>query len=85
MTLKTIMKTNQIWTQKEDICRVWTNLLFTPRGFPVGSDGKESACNEEDLDLIPGSGRSPGEGKGNLLQYYCLRIPWTEEPGGLKN
>ena len=36
------------------------------------SDGKESACNAEDPGLIPGSGRSPGEGNGNLLQYSCL-------------
>ena len=36
--------------------------------FPDGSDSKESACNAGDLDLIPGSGRSPGEGNGNLLQ-----------------
>ena len=40
-------------------------------GFPAGSDGKESACNSGDLDLIPGSGRSPGEGNGNPLQYSC--------------
>ena len=40
--------------------------------FPGGSDGKESACNAGDLGLIPGSGRSPGEGNGNLLQYSCL-------------
>ena len=33
------------------------------RGFPGGSDGKESACNARDLDLIPGLGRHPGEGK----------------------
>ena len=33
------------------------------RGFSGGSDGKESACNARDLDLIPGSGRHPGEGK----------------------
>ena len=32
---------------------------------------------------IPGSGRSPGGGKGNSLQYSCLKIPWTEQPGGL--
>ena len=32
-------------------------------GFPGGSAGKESSCNAEDLDLIPGLGRSPGEGK----------------------
>ena len=38
-------------------------------GFPGGSDGKESACNAEHLGLIPGSGRSPGEGIGHLLQY----------------
>ena len=41
-------------------------------GFPGGSDGKESACNEGDLGLIPGSGRFPEEGNGNPLQYSCL-------------
>jgi len=41
-------------------------------GFPGGSDGKESACNTGDLGLIPGLGRSPGEGNGNPLQYSCL-------------
>ena len=40
--------------------------------FPGGSDGKESACNTGDPDSIPGSGRSPGEENGNLLQYSCL-------------
>ena len=39
-------------------------------GFPSGSDGKESACNGGDLGLIPGPGRSPGEGNGNSLQHY---------------
>ena len=53
-----------------------------------------SACNAENLGSIPGSGRSPGEGNGNPLQYSCVenpmdsilawRIPWTEEPGGLQ-
>ena len=42
-------------------------------GFPPGSDGKESACNAGDLCSIPGSGRSPGEGNGNLLQDSCLK------------
>ena len=41
-------------------------------GFPGGSVGKESACNVGDLGLIPGLGRSPGEGNGNPLQYSCL-------------
>ena len=40
--------------------------------FHGSSDGKESACNAEDLSSIPGSGRSPGEGNGNPLQYSCL-------------
>ena len=40
-------------------------------GFPGGSDGKASACNVGDPGLIPGSGRSPGEGNGNPLQYSC--------------
>ena len=44
-------------------------------GFPGGSDGKESACSAGDWGLIPGSGRSPGEGNGNTLQYYCLENP----------
>ena len=41
-------------------------------GFPCGSAGKESDCNAGDLDLIPGLGRSPGEGKGYALQYFGL-------------
>ena len=42
------------------------------RGFPGGSDGKQSACNAGDPGSIPGSGKSPGEGNGNSLQYSCL-------------
>ena len=42
------------------------------RGFPGGSDSKQSACNVRDLDLIPGLGRSPGEGNGDPLQYSHL-------------
>ena len=40
-----------------------------------GSDGKESVCNAGDLDSIPGSGRSPGEGNGYPLKYSCLENP----------
>ena len=43
--------------------------------IPGGSDNKESACNAGDLGLILGSGRSPGEGNGNPLQYSCLENP----------
>ena len=42
------------------------------KDFPVGSDSKASACNAGDPGSIPGSGRSPGEGNGNPLQYSCL-------------
>ena len=42
------------------------------KGFPGGSDSKESACNIGDLGLILGSGRSPGEGNGYPLQDSCL-------------
>ena len=44
-------------------------------GFPDGSDGKETACKAGDLVSIPGSGRPPGEGHGNPLQYPCLENP----------
>ena len=44
-------------------------------GFPDSSDGKKSACNVGDQGLIPGSGRSLGEGNGNPLQSSCLVNP----------
>ena len=47
-------------------------LFLYLRGFPCGSAGKESACNVGDLGSIRGLGRSPGEGKGNPLQYSGL-------------
>ena len=50
-------------------------LCFRVMGFPGGSDGKESACNAGHSSLIPGSGRSPGEGNGYPLQYSCLENP----------
>ena len=44
-------------------------------GFPHSTVGKESACKEGDQGLIPGSGRSPGEGNGNPIQYSCMESP----------
>ena len=47
-------------------------------GFPGGSVLKnlpDNAANEGDLGSVPGSGRSPGEGNGNALQYSCLENP----------
>ena len=58
------------WAQKYSfVC-----FMLVP-GFPGGSDGTESACNAGHLGLIPGLGRSPGEGNGNPLQYFCQGNP----------
>ena len=44
---------------------------------------REYTCNSEDTGLVPGSGRSPGEGNDNpLLRILAWKIPWTEEPVG---
>ena len=54
--------------------------LVTPlEGFPSGVGAKESVCNAGYAGLIPVSGRSPGEGNGNPLQYLCLRNPTDRE------
>ena len=53
---------------------VWEMALLGV-SFSGRSDSKESACNAEDLDSIPGLGRSPGGGHGNPFQYSCLENP----------
>ena len=67
--------------------RLISSLIWWPisMGFPGDSDGKESACNVRDPGLIPGSGRCPEEGNGNLLSILVWRIPQTEEPGWLQS
>ena len=50
-------------------------MYIIPLGFPGGSDDEEYACKAGDLGLIPGLGRSSGEGHGNPLQYSCLENP----------
>ena len=56
------------------LCRYFSDgaIILLCWGFPGGSDGKESACNEGDPGSIPGSRRSPGERNGYPLQYSCL-------------
>ena len=49
-----------------------SDFHFFVVGFPGGSEVKASASNVGDPGSIPGSGRPPGEGKGNPLQYSCL-------------
>ena len=51
------------------------DYLGSARGVPRWFGGKESACQAGDMGLISGSGRSPGEGNGNPLQYSCLENP----------
>ena len=59
--------------------------VYHPFDFPDGSDGKESACNAGDLDLITGLGRFPGEVHGHPLCIPAWRLLWTEEPDGLQS
>ena len=81
-TLRTTLLNIQLNRRKQG-CHLWEETLRLinksssngGRGFPGGSDGKESACNVGDPGSIPGSGRSPGERKGNPLQYSCLENP----------
>ena len=72
-------------------CRIhdlngYEELISSQRGFPGGSDGKQSACNAGDWGSIPGSGRSPREGNGNPFQYSCLldRGAWWATIHGLQ-
>ena len=61
------------WIIKVLLIVCWKSQhLHYSMGFPGGSDDKEPACNAGDLGSIPGLGRSPGEGNGYPLQYYCL-------------
>ena len=46
---------------------------------------KNPPADAGDVGLIAGSGRSPGEGNGNPLQYFAWEIPWTDEAGGLQS
>ena len=53
----------------------FTEFLYRNTSFPGGSEVRASASNVGDPGSIPGSGRSPGEGNGNPLQYSCLENP----------
>ena len=67
---------------------VYLCLSYPQMGFPGGSNGKEFSCNARDLGSIPALGRSPGEGKGYLLQYSGLENamdPWGHSQAGLSD
>ena len=73
MTIHLVKKNKQTYPYHllKTMLPIWKPLRET-KGFPCSSVGKESACSAEDLGLIPGLGRSPGEANGNPLQYPCL-------------
>ena len=73
--MKTGGRESQVEREKKGVSRAYLRA--------DGSDGKESACSAGDWDSIPGSGRSPGEGNGNPLQYSGLGN--SKEPGGLQS
>ena len=82
------------WQNRRRQCNSWLrkfpwrrDRLPTPvsLGFPGGSDGKESTCNEGELGSVPGLGRSPGGGHGNHSSIPAWKSPWTEKPGGLQS
>ena len=67
-----------IWATREaKSSLIWNYFIckWLMPDFPGGSDGKVSVYNVGDLGSSPGLGRSPGEGNGNPLQYYCLENP----------
>ena len=70
------------WTARRSNQSIRKEINPEYGGFPCSSVGKESACSAGDPVSITGLGRSPGEGKGNPLQYPCWKISWTEEPWG---
>ena len=64
-----------VWGPATKQKRQSPSFLVIDPGFPCSSVSKESACSAGDLGLIPGLGRSPGEGNGNPLQYCCRENP----------
>ena len=78
-------------SQRDSLCLSSFGSAFnrTGKGFPGGSVVKKPPSNAGDAGLIPGLGRSPGEGIGNLLQYSCLgntmgRGAWRATVHGVK-
>ena len=71
MGLTVLLKLERVVGMLVLLVRGWNFRM----GFPGGSAGKRSTCQEGDVSLIPGSGRSLGEGNGNPLQDSCLGNP----------
>ena len=67
------------------VAPAWDSSLEAIEGSPGGSAGKESACNAEDLGLIPGSEDPLEKGMATHSSLLAWRFPWKEEPGGLQS
>jgi len=72
MRLRWVIQPINIMQIESESVAVKVKYSQTLGTYKYGSDSKESACNAGDLGLIPGLGRSPGEGNSNPLQYSCL-------------
>ena len=70
-----------LWESLRHRSYLWLFPICIQLYFPGGLDGKASVYNAGDLGSIPGSGRSPREGNGNPLQYYCLENPMDRGAG----
>ena len=82
---KSQTRPKQLSTHSRWCAKLWNWGIYQHcRGFPSVSVGKESACSAGDPGLIPGWGRSPGEGHGNPFQYSCLENSMDRGPGGLQ-
>ena len=72
-------ETRSTGSQRQELLSLQSlgNSIVACRGFPGGASGKEPACQcrPKSQGCIPGSGRSPGGGYGNPLQYSCLENP----------
>ena len=74
------------WDHKESETTEWLTLTFSDMTvLPWWSVVKNPPASVGDVGLTAGSGRSPGEGNGNPLQYFAWEIPWTDEAGGLQS
>ena len=77
-------KMKRATSETSPTCSMKISNIISLRGFPGGSDGKESACNAGDPSLIPGwiPWRRKMAIHSNILAW---KIPWTEEPGSLQS
>jgi len=80
-----ILNRTQLESSFLDCCQLYSPISYLLWGFPGDSVVKNPLANAEDVGLIPGTERSPGEGTGNPLQYSCQEILWTEETGRLQS